>query len=85
MAVTRRDEGPRKCCLDNVRIWSSGPAKKSGGLVKNRHSGAPEGAPAANMAGGRLLGGALVVDAPKPALRSLMGARQERKAQAQRQ
>jgi hypothetical protein len=29
-----------------VRIWSSGPAKKSGGLVKNRHGGAPEGAPA---------------------------------------
>ena len=37
MAATRSDERQRKCCRDNVRIWSSGPAKKSGGLVKNRH------------------------------------------------
>src|SRR3954452_24627735 len=44
MAATRSDERQRKCCLDNVRIWSSGPAKKSGGLVKNRHGGAPGGA-----------------------------------------
>src|SRR5262245_37731614 len=64
MAATRRDEGQRKCCLDNVRIWSSGPTAKSGGFVKNRHSGAPEGAPAANTAGGRLPRGALVIDAP---------------------
>ncbi len=25
MAATRSDEGQRQCCLDNVRIWSSGP------------------------------------------------------------
>jgi hypothetical protein len=30
------DEGRRKCRLDNVRIWSSGPAEKRGGFVKNR-------------------------------------------------
>src|SRR3954471_4182870 len=59
MAATRSDERQRQCCLDNVRIWSSGPATKSGGLVKNRHGGAPEGAPAGHTAGGRLLGGAL--------------------------
>src|SRR3982750_71872 len=54
MAATRSDERQRQCCLDNVRIWSSGPATKSGGLVKNRHGGAPEGAPAGHTAGGTL-------------------------------
>src|SRR3954466_11318722 len=54
MAATRSDEGQRQCCLDNVRIWSSGPSTKSGGLVKNRHGGAPEGAPAGHTAGGTL-------------------------------
>src|SRR4051794_12589224 len=58
MAATRSDEGRRQCCLDHVRIWSSGPSTKSGGLVKNRHGGAPEGAPAGHTAGGCLLGGA---------------------------
>ena len=37
MAATRSDEGQRQCCLDNVRMWSSGPAKKYGDHVKNRH------------------------------------------------
>src|SRR3954464_6079733 len=54
MAATRSDEGQRQCCLDHVRIWSSGPSTKSGGLVKNRHGGAPEGAPAGHTAGGTL-------------------------------
>ena len=31
------DEGQRKCCLDNVRIWSSGPTAKYGDRVKSRH------------------------------------------------
>src|SRR5690349_17294969 len=54
MAATRSDERQRKCCRDHVRIWSSGPAAKSGGFVKNRHGGAPEGAPAGHTAGGTL-------------------------------
>src|SRR3954447_21694995 len=54
MAATRSDERQRQCCLDHVRIWSSGPSTKSGGLVKNRHGGAPEGAPARHTAGGTL-------------------------------
>src|SRR3954468_16685957 len=54
MAATRSDEGQRQCCLDNVRMWSSGPSTKSGGPVKNRHGGAPEGAPAGHTAGGTL-------------------------------
>ena len=28
MAWTTSDEGQRQCCLDNVRIWSSGPMKE---------------------------------------------------------
>src|SRR3954462_1656546 len=52
MAATRSDERQLKCCLDNVRIWSSGPAKKSGDLVKNRHGGAPGGARAGHTARG---------------------------------
>ena len=31
------DEGQRQCCLDNVRMRSSGPTKKYGDRVKNRH------------------------------------------------
>src|SRR3954447_21056893 len=52
MAATRSDERQRQCCRDNVRIWSSGPTKKSGGLVKNRHGGAPGGARAGHTARG---------------------------------
>src|SRR3954465_3616040 len=71
MAATRSDERQRKCCRDNVRIWSSGPATKSGGLVKNRHGGAPEGAPARHTAGGTPKG-ARPRRCALPALPSLM-------------